>query len=240
MELREYWEIIRRRWWVPAALALAALLASSFVALRGAAAYRTDLRLVVSTLPTVERSRELYYDPVYYANLSAEYLADDLSVLIPSEAFANDVSRELGFRIGPSTIASVTRAKKTHRLIDVSISTATPAEGREIGEAIASILGDPARAGTYLRAMDAYRAQVSVVSRPVTHPAVTPLGLASEIGLRTLVGLIVGLGLALLLDYLDQSIRGRGDVERELGLPLLGVIPRAKRRESARVPRASW
>ncbi len=229
MELREYWHIVRRRWWLPVFLTLAALAASSFVALRGSSAYKTEMRLAVSTSPSVARSNELYYDPIYYANLSAEYLADDLSAIIPSQAFGVDVSRELGFSIPASTIAEVTRAKKTHRLIDVTILTPTAEEGSTIAQGIANLINDPKRMGSYLQALDAYHGQVSIVAAPYTHPSTGPVGLASEIGLRTLVGLFVGLALAFLVDYLDQSLRGREDVERELGLPVIGEIPRARR-----------
>lgn len=39
------------------------------------------------------------------------------------------------------------------------------------------------------------------------------------------VGLVVAVGLALLLEYLDNTIREPEDLERRLGLPLLGAIP---------------
>ncbi len=229
MELREYWSIVRRRWWLPVALTLVTLVASAAIALLGASAYKTEMRLLVSTLPTVDRSSELYYDPIYYANLSAEYLADDLSVLIPSEAFANDVSKELGYGIGPTAIANVTRAKKTHRTIDVTLTTASADEGTRIGEGMARLLNDPTRVGTYLKAMDAYKGQVTIVSSPVTHRGATTAGLATEIGLRTLVGLLIGLALTFLADYLDPNVRGRQDVEREMGLPVLAEVPRHRR-----------
>ncbi len=229
MELREYWEIIRRRWWLPAALTLAALVASTVVALQGSAAYRTEMRLAVSTIPVLDRASALYYDPVYYANLSAEYLADDLTGLIPSEAFAVDVSRELGYGLPPAAIASVTRARKTHRWVDVTITTPDLNQGQAIGEAMVRVLNDPARASSAMTAMAAYRGQVSIVSSPVTQRGASSIGLATEIGLRTVVGLFLGLALAFLLDYLDQSVRGRRDVERDLALPVLGEIPRARR-----------
>lgn len=41
-----------------------------------------------------------------------------------------------------------------------------------------------------------------------------------------LVGLMVGLGLAFLLEYLDDSIKFPDELERFIGLTLLGVIPR--------------
>src|SRR6202171_4779903 len=95
MELREYWSIIRRRWWLPVAVTLVALIASTVVGVRGAAAYKTDMRVAISTIPTPDPNAVLYYDPIYYSNLDSEYLADDMSELLTSQAFANDVKHEL-------------------------------------------------------------------------------------------------------------------------------------------------
>lgn len=40
-----------------------------------------------------------------------------------------------------------------------------------------------------------------------------------------IIGLFVGLGLAFLFDYLDDSVKNADDVERYAGLPTLGVVP---------------
>lgn len=233
MELRQYWEIIRRRWWIPAALTAIAFVASAAVALLGAAAYKTELRLAVSTRPSVDRADQLYYDPVYYANLSSEYLADDLSEIIQSEPFAEDISAELGYTVLPSTVAEVTRAQKTHRLIDVTITTPNRQDGIEIAGAMVRIVNDPGRISQYLQALDAYTSSVSVVNQPVTRRGNTVAGMISEVGLRTLVGLALGLALAFLLHYLDRTIRTRHEVEELLDLPILAEIPVGAARETA-------
>src|SRR5438477_10116753 len=144
MELREYWSIIRRRWWLPAAITLAALIASTVVGLRGAAAFKTDMRLAVSTIPTPDPNGVLYYDPIYYSNLDSEYLADDMSELLTSRAFADDVRRELAtsstpFNVDPISIANATRTKKTHRFIDITLTTSTFEEGDMIAGWISRI-----------------------------------------------------------------------------------------------------
>lgn len=234
MELLQYWEIVRRRWWLPVGLGLLALLASSVVALRGAAAYNTVFRLAISTLPTVDRTTAQFYDPVYYANLSSEYVADDLSEIIRGEAFAAEVAAVIQQQVDARTISNATRARKTHRLLDVTITTATPEQGNAIGQGMVRILNDPPSAARYLRSLDAYNAQVALVNAPVTHRAATPAGIATEVGLRTLVGLLLGLGLAFLVDYVDQSLRTRKQVEDLLGLPVLGEIPRARSGRAAR------
>jgi capsular exopolysaccharide synthesis family protein len=48
---------------------------------------------------------------------------------------------------------------------------------------------------------------------------------SSKILLGMFIGLIIGIALALLLEYLDQSIKEPPDVEKTLELPLLGIVP---------------
>ena len=238
MELREYWSIIRRRWWLPLAITAVALVASTVVGLRGAAAYKTDMRVAISTVPTPDPNGVLYYDSRYYANLDSEYLADDMSEFMTSRAFADEVHRELNSGGSPTdvdvtTIMTVTRAKKTHRFIDVTLTTATFDEGALIAGSISRILQDKAHLAQYLQALTAYDTQMSIVTPPVTHRANTVPGLISEIGLRTLIGLLVGVGLAFLIDYVDSSVRTREEAEKLLALPVLGEIPRQPRRGAA-------
>jgi capsular polysaccharide biosynthesis protein len=235
LELREYWSIVRRHWWLPATITLAAFVASSVVALRGAAAFKTDMRIAISTIPVPDPNAVLYYDPTYYSNLDSEYLADDMSEFITSRAFAAEVMRELDTTGQPidfdvATIMSATRTKKTHRFIDVTITTPTLEQGQQIAESISRVLNDPTHLGIYLKALTAYNTQMSVVTPPVSHRANTVIGLISEIGLRTVIGLVLGIAAAFLVDYLDNTVRSRQEAETLLELPVLGEIPRPRSR----------
>jgi capsular polysaccharide biosynthesis protein len=238
MELREYWSIIRRHWWLPAAVTVVALLASTVVGIRGASAYKTDMRLAVSTIPVQDPNAERYFDPTYYSNLDSEYLADDMSEFMTSRAFADEVHRELATSSTPTdvdieTIMTATRTKKTHRFIDITITTPTFEDGSAIAGSISRILKDPSHVAQYLTALTAYRTQMEIVTPPVTHRANTLFGLISEIGLRTLIGLLVGIGLAFLVDYVDPSVRTREEAERVLQMPVLAEIPRPTTRRGA-------
>lgn len=238
MELREYWSIIRRRWWLPVAITLVALVASTALGLRGASAYKTDMRLAVSTIPVPDPTIERYFDSTYYANLDSEYLADDMTEFLTSRAFADEVHRELATStykadVDIDTLMNVTRARKTHRFIDITITTPTLEQGELIAGSVSRILNDQSHVAQYLAALTAYRSQMTIVTPPNTHRANTPLGLASEIGLRTLIGLLVGIGLAFLVDYLDTSVRTRQEAESLLQLPVLAEIPRYRAKEQA-------
>ncbi len=46
-----------------------------------------------------------------------------------------------------------------------------------------------------------------------------------NITLGVIIGLVVGIGLAFFIEYLDTSVKTIDDVERALGAPVLGVIP---------------
>jgi capsular exopolysaccharide synthesis family protein len=60
-------------------------------------------------------------------------------------------------------------------------------------------------------------------ARPVRSP-ISPKNMVI-IPLGVVVGLIVGLGLAFFIEYLDTSVKTIDDVERSLQAPVLGVIP---------------
>jgi len=47
-----------------------------------------------------------------------------------------------------------------------------------------------------------------------------------QLGLGAVLGLILGLGFAFFLEYLDTSVKTLDDVERYLGVPVLAVIPK--------------
>jgi capsular polysaccharide biosynthesis protein len=222
MELRGYGSVIRHRWQLVALITLATFLVSTALALRGPAAYSATMRLAISVIPD-PRVGDFFKFDSYYSWLSSEYLADDLSEVVKSEAFAQDVSSELGFTVDPTTISDLTRTKKTHRLVDVTITGSDPVTALAVAEAVERVLN--AKLPEYFAFLQVSNGQVRIINRPkVTRTSSLPLTLA-EIGLRTLAGLFVAVGLAFLLDYNDDRVRDRRQVERFLGAPVVGEIP---------------
>lgn len=77
--------------------------------------------------------------------------------------------------------------------------------------------------------------QLETANARVVDPAVTPdkpvkplKGLT--MALAFVLSLMLGVMLAFLLDYLDSTFKGADDVEARLGVPMLGLLPIAKRR----------
>ena len=63
--------------------------------------------------------------------------------------------------------------------------------------------------------------------------------LKGNVSLGMMIGLIVGLVVAWLLEHLDDSIRFPDDVERETGVPVLGVVPMLKVADAAKLGRVA-
>jgi capsular exopolysaccharide synthesis family protein len=73
-------------------------------------------------------------------------------------------------------------------------------------------------------AMPRFAVSVKQVAEPPSYPARPRVALNLVLG--TLVGLVVGLGLAFFIEYLDTSVKTMEEVEALLGVPVLGIIPK--------------
>ncbi len=79
---------------------------------------------------------------------------------------------------------------------------------------------DAAGASTYVVVVD---------SASVAYPVTT--GGQTNLLLGAILGLILGIGAAFFLEYLDRTVRTSAEVEMLLSIPVLGVIPRLRKTE---------
>ena len=222
MELRAYGSVIRRRRRLVALMTLVAFAIAMGLALRGPTAYTATMRLAISVVPD-PRVGDFFKFDSYYSVLTSEYLADDLSEVLKSEAFADDVSAELGFTVDPKQVVDLTRTKKTHRLLEVTITGSDPTATLAVAEAFERVLNS--KLGEYFAFLQANNGYVRIINRPKVARTNSAALMVAEIALRTAAGLFVAVGLAFLLDYLDDGVRDRRSAETILGAPVLGEIP---------------
>lgn len=231
MELREYASILLRRWWLPVALTAAVALLS-LVQMRpwqsAPPVYSASMRLLVGVLPLTEADVAAY-DPRYYGWLTSEYLVDDFTEVVRSELFAAEVSARLENKalvVPAGAIVGSAATGKLHRIMTLGFTWPNEEELRAIAAAAAAELSEDAEA--YFAQLGTEGAGVTVIDGPSVGVVGPSLRSRVELPLRLMLALLVGVGLAILLEYVDTRVRGPREVE-ELGLPLLGRIPRHKR-----------
>ena len=81
-----------------------------------------------------------------------------------------------------------------------------------------------AQTQTMEMAMPRFAVSVKQVAEPPASPARPRVGLNLTLGM--LVGLVIGIGLAFFIEYLDTSVKTMDDVESLLGVPVLAIIPK--------------
>jgi len=224
MELREYWRIIYRRIWVVVALLL--VVAAASLAMRPARqpVYQASLRFVVGLEPEPKTGDYYSYDK-YYTWLTAEYLVDDVAELVRSGAFAAAVSAKLagqGISVSTGAISGSTQAGRLHRILTVSITWGDARQLPDIANAVASIL--PSEIARHLAQVGTAGVSASLIDPPTVGAVGASLRERLDLPIRLFLALLAGMVLAFILDYLDQSVRTRCEVE-DAGIDVLGEIP---------------
>ena len=224
MELRQYWRIVYKRLWIVIAL-VAIVLISSLVFRPGRPAlYQTSMRFTVAVLPE-SRSDDYYAYDRYYTWMASEYLVDELTEIVGSEAFARAVSEELAssdLDLPAGAIRGSLGADRKHRILTLHITWGDKAQIGEIANAAAKVLR--ARSADFLGQLGATDADIRLIDPPVVSPAGQSLKEKLDLPIRLFLALVAGVALTFLLDYLDDTVRDRTEVE-VMGLVVLGEIP---------------
>ena len=201
MELRMYWQILTRRWWLallPAIIVLGIGLATYH---RPAPVYQAGVRFTVGYAP--ESSGTYLYDRYYPAWLASEYIAGGLGDWVKTGDFALEVSRELqkqNVDIPAGALAGRIASDHQRSLVTMSITWNDARQLEAIATAAITVLQNRnaqafpqlGPSGAIVRAVD-----------PVNVGQV-PLGLRAQLDLpvRVALALMVGLALVFIAHYL--------------------------------------
>ena len=222
MELRETWQILRRRWWLPLGLAILAAASSLLVTARASERWQGSISLAIS-LPGQPPSPTLFTYNDYYTWVTSEYLIDDLSEIMKGRSFAEDVLAEAGGSPAGDVVMQGQKAEKTHRVLRFSVEAADREQARRLADAAARVI--ETKGGDYLAQLQQQNALVRVVDGPSIAPVRPVTRSALDAGVRGALGLLLGLGALLLIEYLDPTIRSARELERLLQVPVMGEIP---------------
>ena len=219
MELRDYLKVIRRRWRVILGSLLAVVALASIITLNMTPQYESRARLFVSTAD--QSATEAFQGGTFAIQRVSSY-AD----LVKGQELSGRVIDELGLKITPAALSdkiSATVVPETV-ILEVTATDASPRQAQRISQAVAVALTEfvdqletpPGKANSPIKAT-----VVDSANLPTSPVSPQPL---RNLGLAVVLGLLLGLGLAVLRELLDTSVNSTEDIAQMTDAPVLGGI----------------
>jgi len=223
MELRIYWKILTRRWWlVVAPVVVVAFYVAATYAPPGPV-YQVVMRFAAGTKPA---GLSEDYDR-YYPWLTSEYIANGLADVAESRVFAQAVASRLaeaGYEVAPGAIQPAIVTDNAQSILVVYLTWPDAEQIVAVAEAITAELTGNGVA--YFPQLEGVEPAVRPVDAPM--PVMLPPGLRTQLmgpAVKIGLALVVGIALALLWHYLDPTLHDAAELE-DLGLGVLAEIPR--------------
>ena len=257
MELRAYWNIIWRRSWLVILIVgvVALYVGYQYYHLRKTPGALTAFRSDVTIQIGLQAAPNGATDNITASDALADTLIS--SPILTSKEFDTEVSHRVAAdmtqieqRYGPNpdlgdwqnagAIGGALTAVRAQSLVTVSTTWTSEAGAWAIATAVGEVSASnicayvgyvvPKQASCTTTAANSSSTVSASVISSATDPARVPGSSASKqtlLVILLLVALIVGIALAFLVDYLDDRIRDKDDVQQLLQLPVYGEVPRA-------------
>ncbi len=224
MELKAYWQILKRRWLLVLIPAVVVLIVGVATYSAPGTAYNAGVRFIVSQSPSEAAADS---DEQRLANWqTSEYIVNGLTDWVRGGQFAELVSAHLaesGTAIDAGAIRGSIAADNVRSMMTLSMTFGNPAALEKMMNAAAAVLVEQNEVG--LPQLGGETAVLVQLDQPIINPVSAGLFDQLQLPIRFVLALGAGLGLAFLVDYLDPTVRERKELEK-MGLPVMGEIPK--------------
>ncbi len=224
MELRAFWVVLLRWKWVVIAVVAGSIVASGALAFISPPGYKAQALISFSAPPPGPNVQLPGFDE-QNRFLYSEGVVEDFTKIVAAPVFNEGVAKRVNFPVNPLQLGkSWTAKKQANHLLSLEISA--PTEQKAVALAHAAAEEISLNGGQYYKALNTPELGTSVLD-PGTSEGLTGrlVDILFVVG-RVVVGIVVGLGLAFLLDYLDDHVNSPAEAEA-LGFRVIGSIPRA-------------
>ncbi|KIL49872.1 YveK family protein [Jeotgalibacillus soli] len=148
-------------------------------------------------------------------------LINTYNVIIKSPVILDKVAEQMdgAFTTGELNSKITVQTERDSQVVNLSVQDPDPYVAAEIANKTAAVFQEEI---VNLMSVD----NVSILAPAEVSPGQSPVSPQPflNMAIALVVGLMVGVGVAFLLEYLDNTIKTEQDIEKTLALPLLGVI----------------
>lgn len=177
--------------------------------------YQTSTQILVNQS---KNDQQVYTAGEVQTNLQ---LINTYNVIIKSPAILDKVieQEELDMSAGALNGLVTVSSEQNSQVVNITVQNEDPQTAANIANAIATTF--KAEISTLMNVDNVSiltNAQIGENPSPINPKPILNMAIA------LVVGLMAGVGLAFLLEYLDNTIKTEQDIENQLGLPVLGAI----------------
>ena len=219
VDLREYFGIVKKRFWIVALITIIAVVVSgviSFFMLNPV--YEAKSTLIVNT----EKNEETQMITGDQFNVTQK-LAVTYGEIIKSRSVLDDVIKNLklddkyGYLVNNVNVSPV----KDNQIISISVQDTNKEKARDIANEIPKVFKKEAKRIT--KAND-----IQVIDKAILPQSPIKPNKMMNITIAAALGAMIGLFVVFLIEYLDNKLKTPQDIEKHLGLSVLGVVPNEK------------
>lgn len=222
--LGDYIEIISKRKGLIIIITLLAVIITAAVSFVIPPTYQAKTSVVIGKTASSQNQQTQYSDVLMYQSLVKTY-----AQIAQSRNVAKNTAQELQENSNYASITAdeissaltVTPQQDT-QIINITIQSKSAEEAKTIADAVTNSFMDEAK-----RIYPTQDVQVMDSAQMPKSPVKPNKKL--NIAIAFALGLMASIGLAFLFEFADNSIKGEKDVEKYLDLPVIGMIPDAKR-----------
>ncbi|MGH4119872.1 YveK family protein [Clostridium sp.] len=217
MELMEYFTIIKKRMLlvilITVGLTVFSGILSYFVI---TPTYKSDISVIIGKIESKsEPSQDNYNDVIMYQKLVKTY-----SEFTKSRRVSEHVIEALKLKIEPGQLQQmVTVAPKGDtEFLTITVKSKDPKEAMDIANQLAKSLKV---ISTDVKKVD----NVQLLDDAILPTSPDNPNPKLNMAIAFFIGLMISMGIAFLLEYLDNTVKNQEEIEKLTGVPVIGIIP---------------
>ena len=222
MQIKDYWAVVSKRWWIFVLVAVVAATTAYVYSKMQQPLFRSTAKLYVTP------ARPDYGVTLFVQNLIRQY-----GQQLQGDRFLNGISEQLKLDLTPDTLRERIHTSGTtdNLAIMIEVDDPSPGKAQDIAKALAFAFIENHQ--VKMENVDKRdKVDVEMYDDPTPSYLYSPKTKVNVMA-GGVLGLLIGGLIAFFLEYLDDTIKSSEDVERFVELPVIGSIPTITHKEMA-------
>lgn len=216
ISLQELFRTLRKR------LAMIAILTALAITISGVISFLVLTPIYQASTQILVNQEKVDATALNPANIQTDLqLINTYNVIIKSSAILDKVIDQLDLNTTADALNRqiTVNSEQNSQVVNITVQDENPKQAVEIANTVATVFQKQIE-----DLMEVDNVNILAAAKLPDNPTPVKPNPILNMAIAAVVGLMLGVGIAFLLEYLDTTIKSEQDIEDSLGLPLLGLI----------------